>query len=232
MSCAALDCNPCEWLDAAEKLLDSGLKILALNRRVNRQFSNMDQLQRFFSGFQLENRSISILHHSGNGTGSGNATNPNPNPNIAGTPPHRLSTTHFEGKSFHEQVREMQEADVLLSIHGAAMANIVFMKPCSIVVEVFPWVYHSPEFYSGLAKRAGLIYFDWQEQYAHTELYLDKDSEAKCRPVFEKVAQLSQYDTSPGASPSLADLKRANEACFNVPNCRMCAQYFAIKGEC
>jgi hypothetical protein len=103
------------------------------------------------------------------------------------------------------------------------------MKPCSIVIEIFPWVYHSPEFYGGLARRAGLIYYEWQVSYRDTELYLDVKSEQKCKKVFEEVIQISDYDVNSNLL-SQKDSDRANAACFKVENCRMCAQYWAIKG--
>jgi hypothetical protein len=143
---------------------------------------------------------------------------------------HTASVVNFEKKSFHQQAKIMRSSDIFINVHGAAMTNIVFLKPCSIVIEIFPWSYHSPEYYSGLAKRAGLIYYEWQEHYHNTDLFIDKESEEKCADAFNKVLRISKYNIHGGADLNQADLDRANSACFTVENCRMCAQQWAIKG--
>jgi len=43
---------------------------------------------------------------------------------------------HFESMTFEDQVVLMQEAEVVIGVHGANMANILFMQPKCIVVEM------------------------------------------------------------------------------------------------
>ena len=43
---------------------------------------------------------------------------------------------HFENMSFEDQVLLMQEAAVVIGVHGANLANILFMQPKCIVVEM------------------------------------------------------------------------------------------------
>lgn len=72
-------------------------------------------------------------------------------------------TVHsFEGKSLFYQVQAMRSTDVLLTGHGAGNANIAWMKPCSIVIEVFPWAFYIPNYFGSLAKSAGLLYYSIQ----------------------------------------------------------------------
>lgn len=63
----------------------------------------------------------------------------------------------FDGCTFDDQVRTMANIDVLVSIHGAQLSNIVFMKPRSGLIEVF-----NPFFFLGcyqnIALKAGLNY--------------------------------------------------------------------------
>ena len=51
-----------------------------------------------------------------------------------------LSVSYFENSTLEEQAEQMYSTDILISPHGAGLANIMFMRPCSIVIELFPWV--------------------------------------------------------------------------------------------
>mmetsp|Transcript_16290 Transcript_16290/g.53061 ORF Transcript_16290/g.53061 Transcript_16290/m.53061 type:complete len:359 (+) Transcript_16290:54-1130(+) len=43
--------------------------------------------------------------------------------------------------SFCEQIRRFVEADVLISIHGAHLVNVPFLRPRSLLFEVLPWAH-------------------------------------------------------------------------------------------
>lgn len=68
-----------------------------------------------------------------------------------------VKSIDFDGFTFDDQVRTMANLDVLVSIHGAQLSNIVFMKPRSGLIEVF-----NPFFFLGcyqnIALKAGLNY--------------------------------------------------------------------------
>lgn len=48
---------------------------------------------------------------------------------------------HIELLSFREQVEIMSQTDILIAPHGAALTNLIFLRPHSAVIEVFtaPW---------------------------------------------------------------------------------------------
>jgi len=225
---SVLQSDPCEFSNQATTLLSTGLHILLLNRKQNRQVTNLASLLQFFTETSIDNRTVQLVNLSS--FISSHPSSFNNNSSSINDMQHKLTVAYFEKKSFHQQAQLMRQADVLLTVHGAAVANIVFMRPCSVVIEVFPWVYHSPEYYTGLAKRAGLIYFEWQEHYHHTDLFTDSLSEVRCKEVFNQVVRISKYNIHGGDTLTQADSDRANHACFSVENCRMCAQYYAIKG--
>lgn len=64
----------------------------------------------------------------------------------------------FSEMSFVEQVRAMQSTDVLVATHGAGNANIVFMRPSSTFIEIFPFSYKAGPF-DEFARIFGLRYF-------------------------------------------------------------------------
>ena len=61
------------------------------------------------------------------------------------------------GMEFGDQARLFHGADMIVAPHGAALANLVFCKPGTKVVEIFPpkWM---PPCYFAIAKSAGLSY--------------------------------------------------------------------------
>lgn len=57
-----------------------------------------------------------------------------------------------------DQIREFAEADVIVSAHGAALANLVFSSPGSLVVEMFPGWNVAPCYWKLAATVPGLTY--------------------------------------------------------------------------
>jgi len=147
---SVLQSDPCEFSNQATRLSTSGLNILLLNRKQNRQVSNLAQLLKFFAETSINNRTIQLVNISNYVSISSHSATLNNIDGIDGinSDQHKLAVAFFEKKSFHQQAQLMRQTDVLFTVHGAAVVNIVFMRPCSVVIEVFPWVYHSPDFYS------------------------------------------------------------------------------------
>jgi Glycosyltransferase 61 len=65
----------------------------------------------------------------------------------------------FGGLTFHEQARAIHTADVILSPHGAQLANLAYIRPCTVVVELFPPGYYLQLFQS-LVVAANGVSFD------------------------------------------------------------------------
>jgi hypothetical protein len=65
---------------------------------------------------------------------------------------------YMHNKSFTEQVSLMRDTELLIIGHGAAVTNIVFMRPCSIALEIMPWGYVIPRLFGNLASDMGIIY--------------------------------------------------------------------------
>ena len=51
----------------------------------------------------------------------------------------------------------MFSIDVMVSVHGAGLTNIVFMLPYSGLVEIFPPLFFEP-YYRSIARNADLVY--------------------------------------------------------------------------
>lgn len=80
------------------------------------------------------------------------------------TEAHRLNVsinlserTDFHKISFQEQFKVMQETHSLISVHGAELGNIIFLRRRSTLVEIFPFRYRAGIF-EGLAKTVGIVH--------------------------------------------------------------------------
>ena len=71
----------------------------------------------------------------------------------------KVEVVSFEQTSFEYQVDTMRNTDILISIHGAALVNIVFMQPGSTLIELIHPLMRAP-FYELLSVFASLRYVD------------------------------------------------------------------------
>lgn len=65
----------------------------------------------------------------------------------------------FDNMTASQQALWMTNHDIILAAHGAALTNIMFSAPCTVVLDMFPKTYFWPTFYSTLATEVGLEYF-------------------------------------------------------------------------
>ena len=72
-----------------------------------------------------------------------------------------VSVVEFEGISFGNQVSLMRNTRVLISVHGAALVNIVFMPPGSSLVEIINPMLYAP-FYKYLSFFASVHHVEFR----------------------------------------------------------------------
>jgi hypothetical protein len=65
----------------------------------------------------------------------------------------------FNEYSFHQQALAVHLADIIFSPHGAQLANLVYVRPCTAVVEFFPREYYV-QFFTPLVVNAYGISFE------------------------------------------------------------------------
>jgi hypothetical protein len=73
-------------------------------------------------------------------------------------PRYNVSVIDFDYTTPRFQVETFSDADVVVAVHGAALTNIIFMKPGSALVEILPYK-ASPFFFMRIAKRLSISYF-------------------------------------------------------------------------
>lgn len=65
-------------------------------------------------------------------------------------------TCHFEHLDFAEQVRLISQAEFIVAVHGAALANLIFAAPGTQVVEIFPRGRYNPDCFPRVSHAMGL----------------------------------------------------------------------------
>jgi capsular polysaccharide biosynthesis protein len=75
-----------------------------------------------------------------------------------------FSVVQFEGMSFHEQAVWWSRQTVVIAAHGAALTNSVFLRPQSIVMEIFPSNYYICAFFQTLVQESGSIHLEWYKE--------------------------------------------------------------------
>ena len=75
-------------------------------------------------------------------------------------PRHQVVLRYFENSTFQEQVDFYSQLDVAVSPHGAQLTGIMFMTPCSAVLELFPDKYYMPLY----MHHPWCSYSDWYTQ--------------------------------------------------------------------
>ncbi|EGD78139.1 hypothetical protein PTSG_12822, partial [Salpingoeca rosetta] len=77
---------------------------------------------------------------------------------------------HLETKSLSAQIALFNAATAVISAHGAANTNWLFLRPNALAIEVFPFAYH-PRQYSTIARLIGAKYKPIQTQPDTTRFF-------------------------------------------------------------
>lgn len=106
---------------------------------------------------------------------------------------------NFNSATFLEQVSFMASIDILVSPHGAQLSSLGFMKPCSLVLELFPPGYFVPWFFGSLAAGSGVhhsVLYTGEDQAAEIQYWtanLIRKSQAKALPVCADIDQVVEW---------------------------------------
>lgn len=68
-----------------------------------------------------------------------------------------ISQVNMEDLNFHNQVQEVQSADFIIGSHGAGLSNLIFARPRTPVLEIYPFLYY-PRYFRHLSNMFNLTY--------------------------------------------------------------------------
>lgn len=96
-------------------------------------------------------------------------------------PNDNVSLKYFEEYSIKSQILALKDTDIFISVHGSALANLLWMKPGSYIIEIFPYQFTCRDWYEKAAKFMKLNYISYHP-HGIDETDLSNPSEAlqKC----------------------------------------------------
>jgi hypothetical protein len=65
---------------------------------------------------------------------------------------------YFDNTSLGFQVQVIRRASIVIAAHGAALTNVAWMRPCTILLELFPTLVWNHGMFKGLCSDVGCIY--------------------------------------------------------------------------
>jgi Glycosyltransferase 61 len=135
-----------------------------------------------------------------------------------------MSTFTFSDKSLADQVALMRGVDVLLAVHGAGLTNIAWLKPCSILVEVFPYGYYLPHYFGPLAEKVGIIHDEWEASEGETlrkKLLLERPH---CAKKFKGIRLKYDNQFKRTNNTEIEKITTYSNFCLEDDLCRSCAR--------
>lgn len=98
--------------------------------------------------------------------------------------PNVITVEFTNQTSFEEQVHVLRRTEILVAVHGAGLANMLFMQPGRTVIEIMPYMWYK-EVYLYVANRFGLLLVQWQAKQVGQ--YTDEEQQRKCSELLQKV---------------------------------------------
>jgi Glycosyltransferase 61 len=144
---------------------DQMLQVLILDRKSSsRDFVHVDDTIRVLRDYKFNYNGVMAEGSSDNtilNTSQKTEANNIHSTTTTTTTQFRLNVTYvssFIGHTLYEQAYLMHHADIIYSPHGAQLANLIYIRPCTVLVEFFPRAYYV-QFFQPLALSAkGISY--------------------------------------------------------------------------
>ncbi len=125
--------EPCQYYNKYNEMIKKKVNLLVLDRRQGRSILNIKEVTSHLLDVSLQNNDFSV------------------------------HVEKFEHTSFMEQVEILSNTDIFIGIHGAAFVDLYFMKPCSAVIVINPWLFHNWGTLMRFSSSAGILYYEWME---------------------------------------------------------------------
>jgi len=125
----------------------------------------------------------------------------------------------FEGAPLCAQAAVMQTSDVVISAHGAGNTNYIFLRPRTVVLEVFPFGYRAGPF-DGFARALSL---DYAEFFAAPQTRVFRECARRTKVARETVGEWDAAVAAAARAPSGGHGLRLEDERYST-TARVCAR--------
>lgn len=108
--------------------------------------------------------------------------------------PYEYEEVYFEKLPMVQQALWLHQQDIIVTPHGAAVTNGVFVRPCTVLVQVYPKFYYPFAFFEPLVASTGGIPLSW---YPGADVYATGEQDAKQKK--EATAAFKVHNKNRGA---------------------------------
>ena len=106
----------------------------------------------------------------------------------------QLETSVFSQISLNQQFCLIESSDIVISLHGAALSHVMFMKSKSFLIEIFPFSFRKTIF-NNLAHIMGVNYLYWQNnRWSNTKTYYNLIESNKLTNMTKERIQMLPID--------------------------------------
>lgn len=165
LSSYILHLDPCRYEGRAQELMSSPAPIVVLNRKSKRSIINIKEVMSTLLNSELLNKEYMMKSNE---------------------------EIYFEGKSFIEQGLALQDVGILITPHGAQIANTFHLAPCSCIIEIFPFGMHFPgdrSYFDRLAEDIEVFKFEMSDSVHH-----NRDHKSSLLDKMERGEVLTSWD--------------------------------------
>lgn len=208
---SVLQKDPCEYHKKGNQLLTEEMNMLILNRP-ERGIMNIQEVRQFLQTFAKETSFIN------------KKTNQKVQYKIK-----QVTEQDFNVLSFQDQAKMLNKMDIVFGVHGAAFTNIVFMKPCSVLIEVLPWLFHGWKFFHRFTNTTDLLHYEWMEGAENSVRYPQEKEKPECVKLMEDMKAKSltpEYSKIP--LDDIYSVYSVVHVCMTDMTCSICSR--SIKG--
>jgi hypothetical protein len=108
--------------------------------------------------------------------------------------PIQLETSVFSQISLNQQFCLIESSDMVISLHGAALSHVMFMKPKSFLIEIFPFSFRKTIF-NNLANMMDVNYLYWQNnRWSNTKTFYNLIESNKLTNMTKERVQMLPID--------------------------------------
>ena len=137
------------------------------------------------------------------------------------TPNLNVSVEYFENKPLKYQIELLSQTNIFISVHGSGLANLLWMYPGSIVIEIMPDQFTCRDWYKKAANAVGIHYFAYYADGINEKTKIQSEQLKKCLPLKDRCIIKDCIDALRDQNVIIDPIKFKNEITQFLNNLKM-----------